>query len=76
MAAMTPSNLGFAPAHNKTGKDIFLEKMERVATLTAINTGLAQQGLMLETGTTVDATIIAASSSTKNQDGERDRGVH
>lgn len=35
--------------------------------LAAINTGLAQQGLMLKTGTIVDATIIAAPSSTKNK---------
>lgn len=40
--------------------------------LAAINAGLAQQGLMLKTGTVVDATIIAAPSSTKNRDGERD----
>ena len=44
--------------------------------LAAINTGLAQQGLMLKTGTIVDATIIAASSSTKNEEGERDPEMH
>ena len=44
--------------------------------LAAINTGLAQQGLMLKTGTIVDATIIAAPSSTKNKDGERDPEMH
>ena len=44
--------------------------------LAAINAGLAQQGLMLKTGTVVDATIIAAPSSTKNQDGERDPEMH
>jgi len=38
-----------------------------------INAGLAQQGLMLKTGTVVDATIIAAPSSTKN---ERDPEMH
>ena len=38
-----------------------------------INAGLAQQGLMLNTGTVVDATIIAAPSSTKN---ERDPEMH
>ncbi|MFX8219189.1 transposase, partial [Acinetobacter baumannii] len=38
--------------------------------------GLAQQGLMLRTGTVVDATIIAAPSSTKNKDGERDPEMH
>jgi len=44
--------------------------------LTTINAGLAQQGLMLKTGTVVDATIIAAPSSTKNKDGERDPEMH
>jgi transposase, IS5 family len=44
--------------------------------LAIINAGLAQQGLMLRTGTVVDATIIAAPSSTKNKDGERDPEMH
>jgi IS5 family transposase len=44
--------------------------------LALINAGLAQQGLLLKTGTVVDATIIAAPSSTKNQDGERDPEMH
>jgi transposase, IS5 family len=41
-----------------------------------INAGLAQHGLMLKTGTVVDATIIAAPSSTKNKSGERDPEMH
>ena len=50
-----------------------LEKHELAPQLMAtINAGLAQQGLLLKTGTVVDATIIAAPSSTKNKDGERD----
>jgi transposase, IS5 family len=44
--------------------------------LGVINAGLARQGLMLKTGTVVDATIIAAPSSTKNKDGERDPEMH
>ena len=44
--------------------------------LATINAGLAQQGLMLKTGTTVDATTIAALSSTKNKEGERDPEMH
>ena len=44
--------------------------------LAAINTGLARQGLMLKTGTIVDATIITAPSSTKNKDGQRDPQMH
>lgn len=37
----------------------------------AINVHLAARGLLLREGTVVDATIIAAPSSTKNQDGKR-----
>ena len=40
--------------------------------LTTINATLAAKGLMLKTGTVVDATLIAAPSSTKNSSGERD----
>ncbi len=47
---------------------------ERV--FTAINAHLILKGLMLKEGTVVDATIIAAPSSTKNQDGERDPEMH
>jgi transposase, IS5 family len=44
--------------------------------LSVINAGLARQGLMLKTGTIVDASIIAAPSSTKNNSGERDPEMH
>ena len=54
-----------------------LEKHQLAPQLLAtINAGLAQQGLMLKTGTVVDATIIAAPSSTKNRDGKRDPEMH
>lgn len=54
-----------------------LEKHQLTSQLLAtINAGLARQGLMLKTGTVVDATIIAAPSSTKNKDGERDPEMH
>jgi IS5 family transposase len=54
-----------------------LEKHELAQqVLATINAGLAQQGLMLKTGTVVDATIIAAPSSTKNKAGERDPEMH
>jgi IS5 family transposase len=54
-----------------------LEKHELAPqVLATINAGLAQQGLMLKTGTVVDATIIAAPSSTKNKAGERDPDMH
>ncbi len=41
-----------------------------------INATLAAKGLMLKTGTVVDATLIAAPSSTKNSGGERDPEMH
>jgi transposase, IS5 family len=41
-----------------------------------VNAGLRQRGLLLKEGTVVDATLIAAPSSTKNKDGERDPEMH
>lgn len=41
-----------------------------------INTHLAEKGLLLKEGTVVDATIIAAPSSTKNQREGRDPEMH
>ncbi len=44
--------------------------------LKAINALLSRKGLLLKRGSIVDATIIAAPSSTKNADGERDPEMH
>ena len=44
--------------------------------LEAVNTRLQRQGLLLKTGTVVDATLIAAPSSTKNSTGMRDPEMH
>jgi IS5 family transposase len=44
--------------------------------LRLVNDILGAKGLMLRTGTVVDATLIAAPSSTKNADGERDPEMH
>ena len=44
--------------------------------LASINATLAYKGLMLRAGTVVDATLIAAPSSTKNSTGERDPEMH
>jgi len=41
-----------------------------------INAELTEQGLLLKEGTIVDATIIAAPSSTKNNDDSRDPEMH
>ena len=54
-----------------------LEQKDLTASIfSAINAHLAEKGLMMRQGTIVDATIIAAPSSTKNQDGERDPEMH
>lgn len=54
-----------------------LEKHKLAPQVSAlINACLAWQGLLLKTGTVVNATIIAAPSSTKNQDGERNPEMH
>jgi IS5 family transposase len=44
--------------------------------LATINATLATKGMMLKTGTVVDATLIAAPTSTKNDSGERDPEMH
>lgn len=44
--------------------------------LATVNATLAAKGLMLKSGTVVDATLIAAPSSTKNSTGERDPEMH
>jgi IS5 family transposase len=47
-----------------------------VQLLATINATLATKGLMLKIGTVVDATLIAAPSSTKNSTGERGPEMH
>ena len=44
--------------------------------LATVNDLLIQRGLLLKTGTVVDATLIAAPSSTKNNDKARDPEMH
>jgi IS5 family transposase len=44
--------------------------------MATINALLTQRGLLLKTGTVVDATLIAAPSSTKNKDHARDPEMH
>ena len=46
------------------------------AILAEVNAHLAERGLLMRQGTVVDATIIAAPSSTKNEDGKRDPEMH
>ena len=44
--------------------------------LTVVNDLLSQRGLLLKTGTVVDATLIPAPTSTKNKDKARDPDMH
>ena len=44
--------------------------------LATVNDLLSNQGLLLKEGSAVDATLIAAPSSTKNKDGKRDPEMH
>jgi len=44
--------------------------------LATVNATLSAKGLLLKQGTVVDATLIAAPSSTKNSSGERDPEMH
>ena len=54
-----------------------LEKHKLAAQILAVvNELLRDKGLMLRAGTVVDATLIAAPSSTKNSSGERDPEMH
>jgi len=55
----------------------FLEAHQLGAALLAtVNGELSRKGLLLRQGTVVDATLIAAPSSTKNQSGQRDPDMH
>jgi len=44
--------------------------------LATVNDLLSSQGLLLQEGSAVDATLIAAPSSTKNKEGKRDPEMH
>jgi transposase, IS5 family len=73
-------DLGRAPAPDQTSVCRFRHLLERHdlggAVLDAVNHHLASKGIRITTGTIVDATIIHAPSSTKNQSGERDPEMH
>jgi IS5 family transposase len=60
--ATTLENFRHTLEESNTGEKIFMN----------INRLLSEQGLILQNGTSVDATIIAAPSSTKNQEKKRD----
>jgi len=73
-------DLGRAPAPDQTSVCRFRHLLETHdlggAVLDAVNHHLASKGIRITTGTIVDATIIHAPSSTRNQSGERDPEMH
>jgi len=76
MRAFVGIDLGQEPVPDETTVCKFRHLLEAHhlggAMLEAVNVHLESKGLRITTGTIVDATIIAAPSSTKNQSGERD----
>jgi IS5 family transposase len=73
-------DLGRAPAPDETSVCRFRHLLETHdlggAVLDAVNHHLASKGIRITTGTIVDATILHAPSSTRNQSGERDPEMH
>jgi IS5 family transposase len=86
MQQRTFAEEGFERFRKPTRREQFREEMNRVipwSDLCAviepfrlINVYLAENGLNVRTGAIVDATLIDAPSSTKNQDGQRDPEMH
>jgi IS5 family transposase len=76
MRAFVGIDLGREPAPDETTICKFRHLLEAHQlgdqVFAAVNAHLQQSGLKVSTGTIVDATIIHAPSSTKNQSGERD----
>src|SRR6266436_10333823 len=73
-------DLGLAPAPDETTICRFRHLLEKHdlggLMLEAVNVHLEAKGIRIATGTIVDATIIHAPCSTKNQSGERDPEMH
>jgi transposase, IS5 family len=73
-------DLGTEPVPDETTVCKFRHLLERSGMgktlLKAMNTYLRENGIKVGNGTIVDATIISAPSSTKNQDGKRDPEMH
>src|SRR6267154_5457694 len=73
-------DLGVAPAPDETTVCRFRHLLEKHdlggLMLEAVNVHLEAKGIRIATGTIVDATIIHAPCSTKNQSGERDPEMH
>lgn len=80
MRAFAGIDLGDAPAPDETTICKFRHLLEQhnlgPAILREVNLFLTSRKVKISTGTIVDATIIEAPSSTKNDDGERDPEMH
>ena len=80
MRAFAGIDLGREAAPDETTICKFRHLLERhklgKKLLTAVNEYLHENGIRITNGTIVDATIISAPSSTKNQEGKRDPEMH
>jgi IS5 family transposase len=80
MRSFVGIDLGVEGAPDETTVCKFRHLLERnklgKVLLTAVNDHLRRSGIKIAKGTIVDATIIGAPSSTKNQDGKRDPEMH
>ena len=80
MRAFAGVDLASAPAPDETTVCKFRHLLEKhklgKALLAEVNCYLKTQGIKISRGTIVDASIISAPSSTKNQDGQRDPEMH
>jgi len=76
MRAFVGIDLGREPAPDETTVCKFRHLLEKYALgkklFKAVNVHLQKQGMKVNSGTIVDATIIGAPSSTKNKEGKRD----
>ncbi|MEO7861991.1 MAG: IS5 family transposase [Nitrospirales bacterium] len=80
MRAFVGIDLGREPAPDETTICKFRHLIESQALgeklFAVVNKHLCARGIKVGTGTIMDATIIAAPSSTKNEDGKRDPEMH
>jgi IS5 family transposase len=80
MRSFVGIDLGVEGAPDETTICKFRHLLERnklgKVLLTAVNDHLRRTGIKITKGTIVDATIIGAPSSTKNEDGKRDPQMH
>ncbi|MGH7553022.1 MAG: IS5 family transposase [Longimicrobiales bacterium] len=80
MRSFVGIDLGREPAPDETTVCKFRHRLEKHGLgkkiFAAVRQYLKENGIKVSTGTIVDATIISAPSSTKNQSGERDPEMH